>query len=378
MIGLSVSAGPPAVAGPVTPRSVVLSDWMGQMSAQLADVPLDRIAMPGSHDATSWDINPTTGVCPSGDEAGVSSDFPTVASSMSITQSGSIVDQLNGGSRYLDLRLCDVNGVWYGYHGGPLGAQPFFDTGGAAGQADQIGAWIRSHPKEVVVISVSVSSSSANPDADEAQALSDMAQAIGGTTMAHIATEPQLTPDSTYGDFMNAGKNAVLIDANGNTPQPWAWPAAVSQDRGSYSYAQPTWTQYLGAILTGSGLQQITQTTLNSCTTALQQNPAAYPDSFFTLSTITDPTLTIPDAVFAQIEAVLGLVPAGMATHYLLYEEDILNGQLLQQFRSAWGTAPLAADVNVVTLDDVNQNQATMPAGTLERTIIALNTPGNR
>jgi hypothetical protein len=356
-----------------TAKTLDLAHWMGQTASTLDDVPLDRMAIPGSHDSTSWDIDPTTGVCPSGDEAGVSEAFPAIASSMSVTQSGSIIDQLDGGARYLDLRLCDVNGIWYGYHGGPLAASQFFDANGVAGQADQIGAWIRSHPKEIVVISVSIATSSTDPDAAELQALTDMAQAIGGSAMTGVATEPQLTPDSTYAQFMAAGAHAVLIDANGNTPQPWAWPADISQDRGSYNYASPTWTQWLAALITGNGLQQITQTTLSLCTAALQTDPSAYPDSFFTLSTITDPTLTIPDAVFAQVEAALGLIPASVASHYLLYEEDILNSSLLQEFRGAWGSAPLSANVNIVTLDDINESAPGMPAGTLPRLIIALN-----
>ncbi|MEU0896725.1 MBL fold metallo-hydrolase [Streptomyces massasporeus] len=131
---------------------------MSQNSGVIGDRPLNKIVMPGSHDAGSWSINPASGVCDSGFEAANAGKNPGVAAALSVTQASPIVEQLNSGSRVLDLRLCKQDGKWYPYHGGPLG-NLFFDdeASGHKGEINEIAAWLRDHPEEIVTIELSLS-----------------------------------------------------------------------------------------------------------------------------------------------------------------------------------------------------------------------------
>ncbi|MFI9270903.1 hypothetical protein ACIGXM_09365 [Kitasatospora sp. NPDC052896] len=370
--GLIWATGTPAVATTtptgVTTAGLDLADWMSQLQPAIGARPLDNIAMPGSHDAGSWSIHDGSGLCTSGQNYGVSAIAPAVAASMSRSQSGSIVDQLNAGSRYLDLRLCKQDGAWYTYHGGPTGAL-FFDADGQTGEADAIARWIDAHPREIVVIQLSTAAPSAEASADDAEAATDLAGLIG---TGAIATQPQLSPQSTYDDYLAAGKHVVLIDSAGTVQQPWAWPSSVSSDRGSYSDASPSWEQYVEEILTGSSPQPLFDTTLSLDQAALAADPGSDAGKFFVLQGIIDPSVTIPAAVFAQLEAALGVIPPDIANNYLLWEEDQLNPQLLQRLTGSWSAPPLSQHMNIVMTDDVDQNTAAMPLGTLQRAVIAV------
>jgi hypothetical protein len=366
-----MSTAKPSNATSTPEADLDLGNWMSQLQPVIGNTPLDGIKMPGSHDAGSWSIRDGSGLCTSGDNYSISADFPAVAASMSRSQSGSIVDQLNAGSRYLDLRLCNQNGLWYTYHGGPMG-DLFFDADGQQGEADSIAQWIQAHPDEIVIIQLATAAPSAEASADDAQAVTELAQLIG---MNAIATTPQLTPQSTYDQYLSAGKHVVLIDDSNTVQQPWAWAPSVSSDRGSYSDASPTWQQYLEEIVTGSSPQPLFDTTISLDQAALATDPAPYTGTFFVLQGIIEPSVTIPAAVFAQAEAALGLIPASIADNYLLSEEDQLNPQLLQQLQGAWSAPPMSDAMNIVMTDDVDQNTPAMPLGTLQRAVIAINYP---
>ena len=368
------AAGSPsatAIAAPVNAADVDLGNWMSEMDGVIGSRPLDSIAMPGSHDAGSWSIQDGSGVCSYGDNSTVSEDFPAVAASMSRTQSGSIVDQLNAGSRYLDLRLCDEDGLWHAYHGGPSG-DLFFDADGQTGEADGIAAWIAAHPREVVVIQLTTAAAPAEAAADDAEAVNRLAQLIGTDA---LASTPQLTPQSTYDDYMAAARHVVLIDNAATVQTPWAWPGTVESDRGSYVASSPSWLDYLKSAVTGSSPQPLFDAAINLDQQTLAADPGTDAGKFFVLQGIIDPSLTIPGAAFAQLEAAIGVIPASRANSYLLYLEDQLNPQLLQKLRGDWSFPTLADHMNIVMTDDVDQNSGAMPIGTLAHAIIADNTP---
>jgi len=81
-------------------RKIDTFSWMGDLKGVIGGRALSELAIPGSHDAASWDIT-----IPGGDQR-------------SQTQSRDIYGQLRAGSRYLDLRFrADCGGVWRGNHG---------------------------------------------------------------------------------------------------------------------------------------------------------------------------------------------------------------------------------------------------------------------
>ncbi|MCC0100208.1 hypothetical protein K7B10_36620 [Streptomyces flavotricini] len=216
-----------------------LDSWMGDLAPRLARTPLNRIAMPGSHDAGSWSITARSGQCRTGYIYDLARTFPQLAASVSRTQRVSIAEQLATGSRYVDLRLCKQDGQWFTYHGAPLGA-PFFEPDG---EAEQIGRWIAAHPAEIVVVSLSVSAPAAELPAATAEAY-DRFAAVAGT--ARIASRQQFSPTSTYGSLVAAGKNVILLDDSGLADRALAWNAtATSSGRGSYPADSPPAGNYL-------------------------------------------------------------------------------------------------------------------------------------
>lgn len=51
---------------PAAAERTRLDSWMGDLAPRLARTPLNRIAMPGSHDAGSWSITARSGQCRTG------------------------------------------------------------------------------------------------------------------------------------------------------------------------------------------------------------------------------------------------------------------------------------------------------------------------
>ncbi|MFJ5646152.1 hypothetical protein, partial [Streptomyces sp. NPDC093223] len=55
----STAPAPPLV----DPHGLNLGQWMSQIRNVIGDRPLNKVVMPGSHDAGSWSITPDSGVC---------------------------------------------------------------------------------------------------------------------------------------------------------------------------------------------------------------------------------------------------------------------------------------------------------------------------
>ncbi|WP_261953738.1 hypothetical protein [Streptomyces nigrescens] len=229
-------------------EAVDLAHWMEQLRPQIGTRPLNRIAMPGSHDAGSWSIHDGSGLCRSGDTYDVSRVWPGLAASMAHTQSRPIVDQLDAGARYIDLRLCYQDGQWYTYHGGPLGGA-FFDGPSGTGEAASLARWITGHPSEVVILGVRVTADAAELPAAREDAMRRLKALLPGRTAPYGAPGTGgLTPTSPYEAFLSAGTNTVLVDTSGAVHDPQVWPAGTASDRGSYGYPNPQWTDYLEAL----------------------------------------------------------------------------------------------------------------------------------
>ncbi|MET9596270.1 hypothetical protein [Streptomyces sp. NPDC006459] len=376
----AILAAPAAPEAPVTAATVDLAGWMGGLRAVLGDRPLNRIVMPGSHDSGSWSITRDSGVCSHGDQAGLANRFPSIAASLSRTQSGTIVDQLNAGARYFDLRLCKQGGRWFTYHGGPMGSQ-FFDApdgrgGVVRGEVNGIAEWIRSHPQEVVIIRLSTAAAPDTARADNSEAVSALAAAIGGGAGHPYLADGSLSPTSTYDRFLAAGKRVVLIDDMATTGRPWAWGPGSQTYRGSYVQADTAWTDYVKALFDPHTLRKNFDAVLRRGDQVLDRAPApADTGKFFVLQEIIDPSLSIPDLVLAQALEKIGAVPSSVADQYLLHLEHQLNPLVLAKLKGDWGTSNIAENMNIVMTDDVNQDGSGLRAGELQRGIIAQNTP---
>ncbi|MEV7420735.1 hypothetical protein [Streptomyces sp. NPDC089919] len=253
---------------------------MGDLGPRIAGTPLNRIAMPGSHDAGSWGITARSGLCRTGYIYDLAAGFPQLAASVARTQRVSVTDQLASGSRYLDLRLCKQDGQWYSFHGAPLG-NAFFGPGA---EAEQIARWITAHPSEVVVVSLSVSAPDAELTAATTEAYERFAGLVGTDS---LATRPGFSPSSAYGTFVAAGKNVVLLDGSGLIRRDWAWPAADSAaDRGSYPADNPPAGDYLRDFASPRALFD---ETLTRDRNALARTPGADDGKFFVMAGLIRP-----------------------------------------------------------------------------------------
>ncbi|MCB5168424.1 hypothetical protein LG634_26820 [Streptomyces bambusae] len=361
----------PAAAESTTAQSAIdLPNWMAQRRTQLHDRPLNAIAMPGSHDAASWSIRPGSGLCTSGDAYDVARVYPAVAASMARTQSGSLTAQLDGGARVLDLRLCKQDGRWYAYHGSPLG-NLFFDADGRTGEVAGLADWIRRHPAELVILRLSVTAPAAELTTARGAAMDLLMDAVGRDRIAPRST---YGPQSPYGTFVDAGRHVVVMGDGREDQRGVLWPTSDSDSRGSYAYASLAWYDYLGALFDSAGAAERTYASaLTLDDRALTWPQAARPDGLFSLSGLITPDITVPGAALAQMGAALGLVPREVADAYMLHLARGFNARLLGMLNGPWQQHPAVDQFNVVMTDDVNQNGQGVPAGALQRAVIALN-----
>jgi hypothetical protein len=122
------------------------ADWMARNAALLQQRSLAAVVLPGSHDAASYSLGRDSPVC-----AARTSRFAGLASFVAAprarTQEVSLTAQLEGGVRYLDLRVCAVPGttrrffVHHTFLGAPL-----------EGALQQVDAFSRAHPREILLL----------------------------------------------------------------------------------------------------------------------------------------------------------------------------------------------------------------------------------
>ncbi|MFJ4965351.1 hypothetical protein ACIP6P_23350 [Streptomyces sp. NPDC088729] len=363
----------------VQTNAIELGSWMDQLKGTIGDRPLNQIVMPGSHDAGTSTITEDSGICSYGESAEASRAWPGVAASMSRTQSGSLVEQLDGGSRYLDLRLCKQGDKWFTYHGGPLGRQ-FFDSTGAGGtvrgEVNELADWIGRHPKEIVIVRLTTAVPPETAAADSRAAVDALGNALGGGAGKPAIADGSLKPTSTYNQFVSAGKHVVIVDDTKSTNYPWAWQQGQVQDyRGSYVGVSSDWQDILKGTLDPRTAQKTFDAVLKRGDEVLGRAPGASADKFFVLQGIIDPTHSIGAAAMLQIAEKLKLVPSDVADNFLLTLERELNRQMLGKMRSTWNHANVTDNMNIVMTDDVNQNTNGVRSGELQREIISKNLP---
>ncbi|MGW7434298.1 hypothetical protein ACWGIN_32805 [Streptomyces sp. NPDC054861] len=356
---------------------------MSQLAGTLGNRPLNGIVMPGSHDAGTAGITKDSGMCDAGDTVDVARSWPELAAGMSRTQSGSLVQQLDAGSRYLDLRLCKQGDRWYSYHGGPLG-RLFFDARGplgitVPGEARELADWIRRHPREIVILRVKTTGPAATLKEDSRAAVTELGGLVGGGGRPGnpAIADGSLGPTSTYDQFMAAGKHVVLVDDTDSTSYPWAWRQPLVQDyRGSYVGVSGDWKDILKGALDPGLRKKTYDAVLRRGDEVLGRTPDAGSErKLFVQQAIIDPTHSIPDAAMIQIARMLRLVSSWEADNYLISMENELNARLLAKLRAEWNHTGVTDNMNIVMTDDVNQNRAGVAAGELQREIISKNLP---
>ncbi|XP_014236441.1 PI-PLC X domain-containing protein 3-like isoform X1 [Trichogramma pretiosum] len=129
-----------------------LEIWMSLLPESIRELPIIQLAIPGSHNSMTYTIDKNNDLGP--DNPGLVNTvnllFPnltkTIAFNWAINQKVDVTQQLDGGVRFLDLRLATkkmdnkfyfVHGLYGGEIGPPL---------------RQVADWLTKHPEEVVIM----------------------------------------------------------------------------------------------------------------------------------------------------------------------------------------------------------------------------------
>ncbi|XP_041913288.1 PI-PLC X domain-containing protein 1 [Alosa sapidissima] len=130
-------------------------NWMSALSEELWDIPLSNLAIPGSHDTMSYCLDITSPLVRSESDAfrildGLFYCFTRpVIYRWATTQEKDIVEQLQAGIRYFDLRIAhkpnDKSDELYFTH-------VIYTHVTVLETLQKIASWLDSHPKEIVIL----------------------------------------------------------------------------------------------------------------------------------------------------------------------------------------------------------------------------------
>lgn len=95
------------------------SRWMRDNLATIGKIPLNLLALPGTHDSGAYSISSLSDISPDNAQVFLSKIAPAVGANWAQSQDLTVLGQLNAGIRYFDLRVCHVAGP-----SSSLGQQP--------------------------------------------------------------------------------------------------------------------------------------------------------------------------------------------------------------------------------------------------------------
>ncbi|XP_028331553.1 PI-PLC X domain-containing protein 1-like [Gouania willdenowi] len=136
-------------------EAILNTDWMSQLPTELHSLPLFELALPGSHDSMSYDLDINSSIIEPDGLKKFSKIYCVrkIIKSWAITQEEPITKQLDAGARYFDLRIArkpkdPIPTRLYFYHG--LYTRTDVETA-----LRNINDWASMHPKEILILSFS-------------------------------------------------------------------------------------------------------------------------------------------------------------------------------------------------------------------------------
>ncbi|KAF5405346.1 PLC phosphodiesterase TIM beta alpha barrel domain [Paragonimus heterotremus] len=136
-----------------------LCNWMSNLSAEVSRQPLNWLAIPGSHDSFTSAISRYSVASPDGDAYHLVRRMPqcmagSILPRWTVTQSVDVIDQLQGGIRYFDLRVCVRKA---GTKHSTANVDEFILVHGqyatpVAKELPKIVQFLRDHPREVILL----------------------------------------------------------------------------------------------------------------------------------------------------------------------------------------------------------------------------------
>lgn len=192
--------------------------WMEREQGHISHLPLTQVALPGSHDAGTWDIDCLSPWSPSRKEWWVklARMFPFVTMQYAITQNYPVEEQAMRGIRYFDLRVCAYvkNGQKsYRFVHGMLGGD--FMQG-----IKRLCKFARENTKEILILNVRETDSFTDDDHVHLQ------QEFFNAARERLATVQHFSPVTRVRDFWASDRNVIVIYPNAD-PKYGLWPTST-------------------------------------------------------------------------------------------------------------------------------------------------------
>ena len=204
--------------------AIPTNTWMGHLGDAIAETPLCRLAIPGTHDSATYTFNKDLGAAPDSDLTMTIQEKLEIGSGliqkigsaindrilgmvferMCKCQDLSIAEQLEAGIRYLDLRVAShEDGKFYSCHGVYcVDMQEIMS---------QVNGFLTEHPKEIVILDFNHFYAM---DAEQHGTFSGMLLERLGSK---VATRPDLSPSSSVGGFWERGAQAIVVYHHNDT-----------------------------------------------------------------------------------------------------------------------------------------------------------------
>ena len=230
-----------AAALAVTPPT---PDWMGTLYADKPDTRLTSVVIPGTHDSGAFKID-TDGKCKVTAIAGANQAMtaagkgnPCGAGKLSKAQAQNFTGQLNGGIRYLDMRLgVPENKVVSAKKAGkklsnkaaakvPIVLQHTFTSLRFTKGLQQIVSFAKAHPREQIILDFQHIDLTGKKKIDKyyTSAIDKILRTykVGGTTVCSRAWTSSAIPDpvqATFRQAWDANRNILVMYAKGELPK---------------------------------------------------------------------------------------------------------------------------------------------------------------
>ncbi|XP_039644282.1 PI-PLC X domain-containing protein 1-like [Perca fluviatilis] len=198
------------------------SDWMSQLAPQLQDTPLYKLAIPGSHDSMSYDLDINSTIIEPDELKKLSPILCAreLVRTAATTQDVTITQQLDAGVRYFDLRISRKTNdpepnKFYFYHG--LCTRTDAET-----VLRDINDWAGKHPKEILILALSHFKDFDNNIEELHHNLIESIKTVFGAKLCNkVSTQD---PFPTLKSCWDKGTNVIVSYDYSANQEPELWP----------------------------------------------------------------------------------------------------------------------------------------------------------
>lgn len=180
--------------------------WMQELEPWIADRPLNRIALPGTHDSATSTITRDSEISrdapPMVWTARMVAETRTRTYDWAVAQNLTVAQQLESGIRYLDLRVMDRDDI----------ATNLFIVHSMYGAKvetvlDQVARFLRDNPREIVVLRLGTNAGGSLTETGKLHLINDLLRSRVGDLMAPRSMGAAVTPAQLW----VAGKRLIVL-----------------------------------------------------------------------------------------------------------------------------------------------------------------------